>query len=41
MTLRLAMATTTSVEYYLGQTFSEIDEWIDVVHEIQKEEAER
>lgn len=34
------MATKTSVEYYLRQTFAELAEWIEVALEIQKEEAE-
>ncbi len=38
--MKLAMSTKTSVEYYLNQTLFELEEWIDVAIEIQKEEKE-
>jgi hypothetical protein len=38
--MKLAMSTKTSMEYYLHQTFFELEEWIDVALEIQKEEKE-
>lgn len=38
--MKLAMYTKTSMEYYLNQTFSELEEWVDVALEIHKEEKE-
>jgi hypothetical protein len=38
--MKLAMSTKTSMEYYLNQPFFELEEWIDVALEIQKEKKE-
>lgn len=38
--MKVAMATKTSVDFYLNQPFLDLVEWIDIVRDIQKESNE-